>query len=134
MKKTLFVSIALVSGLLLVSGSSNAQAPVKKAVQTQQVEMVYFTCPMHPQVKKDKAGKCPLCGMALVEKKMQVKKPGRMQHLQDSAMMKKHDLVKKGGQMQMKRDSVMKKGQMMKKEGIQKMKKDTARMKRRIGM
>ncbi|MEJ6982472.1 efflux RND transporter periplasmic adaptor subunit [Pedobacter sp. P351] len=33
----------------------------KKAVSTQK-----FTCPMHPQVLKDAAGSCPICGMELV--------------------------------------------------------------------
>jgi membrane fusion protein, copper/silver efflux system len=27
-----------------------------------------YTCPMHPEVVQDKAGKCPKCGMELVEK------------------------------------------------------------------
>ena len=29
--------------------------------------MQKYTCPMHPQVLKDEPGKCPLCGMALVQ-------------------------------------------------------------------
>jgi rubrerythrin len=29
----------------------------------------YWTCVTHPQVKQDKPGKCPICGMTLVEKK-----------------------------------------------------------------
>ena len=28
-----------------------------------------YTCPMHPQIKSDKPGKCPICGMTLVKKK-----------------------------------------------------------------
>lgn len=28
-----------------------------------------YSCPMHPEVKSPKAGKCPKCGMALSEKK-----------------------------------------------------------------
>lgn len=32
---------------------------------------VYYTCPMHPEVKKDKPGQCPVCGMDLVKKEME---------------------------------------------------------------
>jgi P-type Cu+ transporter len=28
-------------------------------------ESVIYTCPMHPQIRQDKPGSCPLCGMAL---------------------------------------------------------------------
>ncbi len=28
-----------------------------------------YRCPMHPQIKSDKPGKCPICGMTLVKKK-----------------------------------------------------------------
>jgi len=28
-----------------------------------------YTCPMHPEVKKDKPGSCPKCGMTLVKSK-----------------------------------------------------------------
>ena len=28
-----------------------------------------YTCPMHPQIKKEEPGNCPICGMRLVEKK-----------------------------------------------------------------
>jgi len=31
--------------------------------------METYTCPMHPEVKSDKPGKCPKCGMELVKKK-----------------------------------------------------------------
>ena len=28
-----------------------------------------YVCPMHPEVTSDKEGRCPKCGMFLVEKK-----------------------------------------------------------------
>lgn len=30
---------------------------------------VAYTCPMHPDIKSDKPGKCPKCGMDLVKQK-----------------------------------------------------------------
>ena len=30
---------------------------------------VQYTCKMHPEVVQDQPGKCPKCGMSLVEKK-----------------------------------------------------------------
>jgi Cu(I)/Ag(I) efflux system membrane fusion protein len=30
---------------------------------------VYYTCPMHPEIKLPQMGDCPICGMSLVEKK-----------------------------------------------------------------
>ena len=37
-----------------------------------------YTCSMHPEVKLDKPGKCPKCGMELIEKKQGIysKYPG----------------------------------------------------------
>jgi len=31
--------------------------------------MKIYTCSMHPEVKSDMHGKCPKCGMDLIEKK-----------------------------------------------------------------
>ena len=33
----------------------------------------YYTCPMHPSVRSDKPGACPICGMALVKKSAQAR-------------------------------------------------------------
>jgi len=39
-----------------------------KKTEKKEMAMTY-TCPMHPEVTSDKPGKCPKCGMDLVEKK-----------------------------------------------------------------
>jgi hypothetical protein len=35
-----------------------------------------WTCSMHPEVVKDEPGKCPICGMRLIEKKDADDEPG----------------------------------------------------------
>ena len=40
---------------------ANAQVALQ---DTKQLGMIY-TCPMHPQIRQDKSGNCPICGMAL---------------------------------------------------------------------
>ena len=34
---------------------------------------VVWTCPMHPQIQKEKAGNCPICGITLVKKTVKLK-------------------------------------------------------------
>ena len=41
----------------------------KSANDSKKDQAVIYTCPMHPDVKSDKPGKCPQCGMDLIEKK-----------------------------------------------------------------
>ena len=36
---------------------------------TQNEEIAYWTCPMHPQIHSGKAGECPICHMKLVNVK-----------------------------------------------------------------
>lgn len=36
--------------------------------QTAQVRRVVYVCPMHPKVRSQSRGNCPLCGMALVRR------------------------------------------------------------------
>ncbi len=44
-----------------ISGNNMTDSKPESAVKT-------YTCPMHPEVKSDMPGKCPKCGMDLVEK------------------------------------------------------------------
>ena len=51
------------------------EAPDKKMAEkaenkSEKVQTIkVYTCSMHPEVKSDKPGKCPKCGMKLLEKK-----------------------------------------------------------------
>jgi CopA family copper-resistance protein len=42
---------------------------------------VIYTCPMHPQIQKDKPGKCPICGMTLVKKSVKVAPPKKKENM-----------------------------------------------------
>jgi hypothetical protein len=61
---------------LMISGSMAFAQDTTKIVKKQMVktnlemqkDSVYYTCTMHPNVKLDKPGKCPECGMDLVKK------------------------------------------------------------------
>jgi len=50
-------------GLLFISACSFVIAQTTKVI---------WTCPMHAQIKKDKPGTCPICGMTLVKKTVKV--------------------------------------------------------------
>jgi transcription initiation factor IIE alpha subunit len=60
MKKIMMLMIA---ALTISSVSVFAQEKAGKKDTTQNT--VVYTCPMHPDIKMDKAGKCPQCGMDL---------------------------------------------------------------------
>jgi YHS domain-containing protein len=49
-------------GIWFVPHSLLAQTNAPAAEQ----KILYYTCPMHPSVRSDKPGSCPLCGMELV--------------------------------------------------------------------
>jgi len=99
MKTNLFYSMTLAVGLILAGSAVtlNAQTSTTTSKQTttkttmKPVAMKY-TCPEHPDVVMNKPGKCPKCGMALVEKKMM--KKGMMEK-KSEMMEKKTETTKK---------------------------------------
>ena len=64
-KKYLIVVISMLAGTFLAFSFCNAENSSAKEGS------VYYTCPMteHADVVMDKPGKCPKCGMNLVQKK-----------------------------------------------------------------
>jgi hypothetical protein len=49
---------------ILISGNDFQQKKAEAAAKTE------YTCPMHPEIIRDKPGKCPKCGMNLVKKEV----------------------------------------------------------------
>jgi hypothetical protein len=48
--------------------SERKQGVSEIATQTSPPPQSYYTCPMHPQIKEEKPGNCPICGMTLIKK------------------------------------------------------------------
>jgi Cu(I)/Ag(I) efflux system membrane fusion protein len=54
--------------ILMLTIVSCSESKIKKQ-ETMQMDMSKtYTCPMHPQIMRNMPGKCPICGMDLVEK------------------------------------------------------------------
>jgi len=73
MKNTTFSSpgralawLLLCSVLLIAALLSSCKHPSAKPQQVADKNDVYYTCSMHPQVKEDHPGKCPICQMDLI--------------------------------------------------------------------
>jgi hypothetical protein len=67
MKTTLnFIVVAAIALTLAVSACGSQEQKTPVTVQSSTTEKVLYTCPMHPEVRSDKPGKCPKCGMDLI--------------------------------------------------------------------
>ncbi|OGS21314.1 MAG: hypothetical protein A3J83_02280 [Elusimicrobia bacterium RIFOXYA2_FULL_40_6] len=75
MKKSIFI-VSILSLICVFFGCSRTttdsattatsqQEPAAGADKQTEGKKVVYTCPMHPEVKSDKPGKCPKCGMFL---------------------------------------------------------------------
>ncbi len=67
-KLTIILSVIM----LIISGCKLKKE--KEPVITAQVAKDVYTCPMHPEIIRDKPGDCPVCGMTLVKKEPDAKK------------------------------------------------------------
>ena len=71
--------ILVVSTLFFIATTSFAQ---------HKVETVKYTCTMHKEVRMDRPGKCPICGMTLVPVKQVATKKIVPAHKKDSTAKK----------------------------------------------
>jgi Cu(I)/Ag(I) efflux system membrane fusion protein len=69
----LFIAYCL---LLIFSGCNNSTQQHQHATV---VQGVMYTCPMHPQIIRNKSGDCPICGMKLVKKESSSSKLNNIQ-------------------------------------------------------
>ena len=67
--------IITIIGFLIMSLSVGAQMPGMQMSGQNKKQSVYYTCPMHPEVKSNQPGKCPKCGMQLVKKQVKQSTP-----------------------------------------------------------
>ncbi|MDD5099059.1 MAG: copper-translocating P-type ATPase, partial [Candidatus Colwellbacteria bacterium] len=54
----------------------------------------YYTCPMHPNIKKNKPGKCPVCGMTLISADKHKDDFSKMSHMDHEAAMTSPQMAK----------------------------------------
>jgi Cu(I)/Ag(I) efflux system membrane fusion protein len=60
------VGIPCLFSILVILFLFSCKQPATKSAQSSAETDVYYTCSMHPQVKEDHPGKCPICGMELI--------------------------------------------------------------------
>jgi Cu(I)/Ag(I) efflux system membrane fusion protein len=66
--KLLIISITLIAGIFLgwLIFHRSEPSEAKHELTVKDVEAEVWTCSMHPQIRKDGQGKCPICGMDLI--------------------------------------------------------------------
>ena len=60
MKKIIILLLVLITGF----GSFAQKSKIKSKLDT--TTLAFYTCPMHPEVKSNKPGKCSKCGRSLM--------------------------------------------------------------------
>ncbi len=74
-----YLLIFLMATLIVVIGSSCKNGKDKIDTHEANDSKQLYTCSMHPQIIRDKPGKCPICGMELIKKVDDAKKIGDIQ-------------------------------------------------------
>lgn len=75
MKRLIYIGCLF---LIMISQACSGKKDTHAEHQNEVVKDLY-TCPMHPEIIKDKPGTCPICGMDLVKKETDSKKIGELE-------------------------------------------------------
>ncbi len=81
-------TIVLLSGLLLgwlIFGGNNAHNHAQEEAITDEV-VTTWTCSMHPQIRMDEPGQCPICGMDLIPLKTQDQSDHSLHEMDENAI------------------------------------------------
>jgi YHS domain-containing protein len=65
MKVKMIAVLSVMTAVAFIIGGAACSHSSKEATPASGQTVAYYTCPMHPSVKSDKPGSCPVCGMGL---------------------------------------------------------------------
>src|SRR5436309_5220957 len=64
--KNIFIAVFVIVGSFIFFGSCKNKKTIATVESSSKKQL--WTCPMHPEIIRDKPGSCPICGMELVKK------------------------------------------------------------------
>jgi len=83
MKKTILIA-TLAFAMAITFDACNNSMTNSASVATKTVEKEVYNCSMHPEVRSDKPGDCPKCGMQLI--KLEASDTTKMKAASDTTM------------------------------------------------